>query len=307
MNEADTISYLRRHEIDPAKWDACIESAPNGLIYAHSFYLDIMARHWDALVLGDYEAVLPLTWNKKWGIYYLYQPAFTASLGVFGKSITKNRIHSFLNAIPKKFKLIEIALNSGNEIPLQTKNIIFRKNYVLNLNKPYAELLNAYRENHLRNISKAKQTGCSIRKNIALDEIIQLKREFLSARNREKDADYENFKKLYTHLKSQNSALTYAAVSAKGQLLASCVFFFSHHRAYYILASNHPESKRVGASPFLIDSFIQEHSGQNQVLDFEGSDIHSLAFFYSGFGAQEENYPFLKLNRLPCCIRWIKN
>ena len=64
------------------------------------------------LCLNDYEAVMPLTWNKKYGFYYLYQPAFTASLGVFGKNIDEQLVEEFLEAIPAKFKLIEISLNS---------------------------------------------------------------------------------------------------------------------------------------------------------------------------------------------------
>ena len=65
MTTGDQIKYLQHKEIDKAKWDACIEQAPNGLIYSYSWYLDAMSKHWDALVLKDYEAVMPLTWNKK--------------------------------------------------------------------------------------------------------------------------------------------------------------------------------------------------------------------------------------------------
>jgi len=67
MAENGAIQYLTNHEIDKVKWDECINSASNGLIYAYSFYLDHMSKHWDALVLGDYNAVMPLTWNKKYG------------------------------------------------------------------------------------------------------------------------------------------------------------------------------------------------------------------------------------------------
>ena len=34
---------------------------------------------WDALVLDDYAAVMPLTWRRKYGTRYLYQPAFTTA------------------------------------------------------------------------------------------------------------------------------------------------------------------------------------------------------------------------------------
>ena len=81
----DTIRYLRHEEIDKEKWDRCIDNAPNGLIYAYSYYLDAMSTHWDGIVSGDYQSVFPLTWNKKYGIKYLYQPFLTAQLGIFGE------------------------------------------------------------------------------------------------------------------------------------------------------------------------------------------------------------------------------
>ena len=109
------IHYLTYRQIDKTKWDACIDNAPNGLVYAYSYYLDSMAKNWDALVLSagpdtstEYEAVMPLTWNKKYGIHYLYQPAFTACLGVFGKNITVDMLNRFLLAIPPRFKYWDI-------------------------------------------------------------------------------------------------------------------------------------------------------------------------------------------------------
>ena len=55
------IAYLSNKNIDKQKWDRCIDMASNGLIYAYSFYLDAMSKHWDALILNDYEIVMPLT------------------------------------------------------------------------------------------------------------------------------------------------------------------------------------------------------------------------------------------------------
>ncbi|MGZ3950491.1 MAG: hypothetical protein ACXVBZ_03805, partial [Flavisolibacter sp.] len=78
------IYYKRRHEVEIDKWDRCISGSSNGLIYAYSYYLDATADNWDALVLNDYQAVMPLPWRKKFGVFYLYQPSFAAQLGVFG-------------------------------------------------------------------------------------------------------------------------------------------------------------------------------------------------------------------------------
>jgi hypothetical protein len=101
-------------------------------------------------------------------------------------------------------------------------------------------------------------------------------------------------------------SITYGVLSAKKELVASCVFLYSHKRAYYILVGNHPDGRTVGASHALIDAFIKDHAGKDMVLDFEGSDIRNLAFFYSSFGAKEENFAGVKLNRLPFYLKWMK-
>jgi hypothetical protein len=307
MSDDFNIQYLSFNEIDKTKWDKCIDEADNGLIYGYSFYLDHMARHWDGLVLNDYDAIMPVTWNKKYGIYYLYQAPFTACLGVFGKNLTRAVIEKFIKAIPKKFKLIEISLNHGNVFSSAPGFLISRINYILWLNKSYTQLYNAYRENHQRNIQKSLQAGCSVKKNIAVEDVIELNKQQMKDIAQSTQGDYDRFKKLYEFLSNQNKAITYGIVSNQNELLASCVFFFSHNRAYYIMVGNHPEGRNTGASHALIDAFIKDHADQDLILDFEGSDIESLALFYNGFGAMREIYPAIRWNRLPWYLKWLKS
>jgi len=306
MEAGNHIQYLSHKEIDKTKWDACIEQASNGLIYPYSFYLDAMAKQWDALVLNDYEAIMPLTWNRKYGFYYLYQPAFTASLGIFGSQVNEHLVSSFLDAIPLKFRLIEVALNHQNNFPSVINGYYPRSNYTLDLNKPYEEIFKTYRESHKRNMTKAMQLGGKLTREINVDEIIKLNEEQLKHIGGTKTQDYTNFKNLYIFLKSKDAAKTYAIMGSRNNILASAIFFFSHNRAYYIMVGNHPDGKTIGASHALIDAFIKDHAGQDLILDFEGSDIRNLAFFYSSFGAKEEIYPALKINKLPFYIKWLK-
>mgnify|MGYP005608752309 FL=1 len=56
----ESIQYFSYQQIDKKKWDNCIAAAGNGLLDACSGYLDSMAVHGDALVLKDYEMVMPL-------------------------------------------------------------------------------------------------------------------------------------------------------------------------------------------------------------------------------------------------------
>lgn len=306
MADTGNIQYISRQNIDTTKWDACIDNASNGLIYAYSFYLDHMARRWDALVLNDYEAVMPLTWNKKYGFCYLYQPPFVACSGVFGNNITASTVTKFLDAVPQKFKLIEISLNQGNFFFNQDKPLLIKDNFILPLDKSYDELYNNYRDNIKRNIKRSIQSGCYFKTNIPVNDIINLNKEQLRHLVSLTDADYENFRLLYEGLLSKKMAITYGIYGSNNELLSSCAYFFSHNRAYYILVGNHPNGKTLGASHYLIDRFIADNCRKDLSLDFEGSDIRNLAFFYSSFGAMAEKYPALRINNLPWWVKWMK-
>ena len=87
MQKQSVIQYLPHAQINKTKWDACIAAAPNGLIYAHSWYLDEIIETWDALVMNDYESVMPLPYRKKYGVLYLFHPPFVAQLGLFGNEL----------------------------------------------------------------------------------------------------------------------------------------------------------------------------------------------------------------------------
>ena len=300
------VEYILHKDIDKQKWDACIRNAGNSLIYAYSFYLDAMAKNWDALVLNDYGYVMPLTWNKKYGIHYLYQPPFTASLGVFGEKPTAEIVNAFLQSIPSKFKYTDIYLNHANLFVLKNFELYKRVNYVLPLGDTYESLYKNYRDNIKRNIKKSVQLNCVVKKDFAVDKVISIAKEQFKSIGSIADKDYSNFKKLYLHLHKQNRAITYGVFSSAGELLASCVFFTDENRAYYILVGNHPNGKTLGASHALIDAFIKDSAGKKLMLDFEGSDIRNLAFFYSSFGAKEENYPGLKINKLPAVLKLLK-
>ena len=306
MNESRTIQYLKKEQIDKTKWDACLERAANGLIYGYSYYLDTMAANWDALVYNDYEFIMPLTWKSKWGIKYLYQPFITAQLGIFGNQLTTAIRDRFIAAIPAQFKYIDIALNFGNVQDAPHPFSFPRNNFTLDLNKHYETIYNQYNENTKRNIKKCNQLAGFVRKNIDVDKIISLAVAQMKVQGQESSDNISRFKKLYQILSEKGMATNYSVCLHEEDIAASAVFFYSHQRAYYVLVGNATSGRDSGASHALIDAFIKDHAGKKIILDFEGSDIASLAAFYKGFGAGNEPYPALKINRLPFYLKWLK-
>lgn len=218
------IQYLLHQQINKTKWDDCVSNAANGLLYACSGYLDSMVQQWNALVLNDYEMVMPLPCRKKAGISYLFQPSITPALGIFGNGITGEIGIEFLNSIPKQFKLWDLSFNSSNKIVYTGGTIVARNNFVLNLNDSYNQLRQNYSENIQRNIAKAVKSGCVVKKDISFDDVAAIcKREFPKFTQVE-DGLFEMLHKVYKTYKAD--AKMYGVFSNEGTLLASAIFLF---------------------------------------------------------------------------------
>ena len=108
------IQYVQSNDVDREKWDHCIASAPNSLIYNTSIYLDMMADHWNAVIVGDYEAVMPLPWRRKWFIRYHYHVPFIAQNGLTG-NFSPETSKQVAKVALKKIGYGDLLLNYGNE------------------------------------------------------------------------------------------------------------------------------------------------------------------------------------------------
>ena len=96
-----------------------------------------------------------------------------------------------------------------------------------------------------RNIAKAFQLGCSVSKEIPVDEIIKFEKEngqHLLLRKKIVLIDLIKLLKIIRYAK------TYGVYHCSDKLLSSCVFFFFQNSAYYMMVGNHPEGKEFGAS-----------------------------------------------------------
>jgi hypothetical protein len=303
------ISYRCHKEIDAVRWDECILNSVNRLPYACSWFLDIVSPGWDALVMNDYEAVLPLTHNRKFGIRYLYQPYFAQQLGVFSHDhLTVSMVDKFLQAIPEKFLYIHLHLNSMNKVGSGPWSLVPRLNHELDLIAEYDQIFNKYNQNTRRNLRKALESDISVRRKIEPDELITL---FSENYGRKEDAlkfrHYEMLRTLMNHSLRHTFSIATGAFLPDGTLCAGIFLLRDHDRFIYLLAATDQNARENGAMTLLVDRFIKEHSGQPLILDFEGSSDPNVARFYKGFGAQESVFHELVINRLPAGIRWVHN
>jgi hypothetical protein len=301
------IQYLKHNEIDKKKWDNAIDLSINNLIYAYSWYLDIVSPQWCALIEEDYTSVMPLIGNRKYGIDYLFPPYFAQQLGVFSKhKITKEKVDDFLNAIPAQYKFIEVNLNTKNTFELPEFNSKKSINIELCLESPYEILNKKFSEDTKRNIKKAVKHNIELKKQVEPAEIISIFRKNTGKKiSNLKDTNYKVLLRLINTCIDKGYAETWGAYS-EGKLCAGVVWLIKDNRSIFLFSATNPLAKKTGAMFFLINNFIREYAEKKITLDFEGSNLPGLARFYTGFGSEEYVYLQIKKNNLPKLIRWMK-
>ena len=308
------IRYFTHNQIDTQRWDECIEQSPDALVYAWSWYLDVVHPDWEALVEDDYETVMPLAGGKKFGINYLFQPFFTQKFGVFGKNkVSEGKIEEFLETIPEQFKFAEIKIggtclkgvNGGTLKGFKAINGLngfkaaaTHRNIELELNQDYSVIAANYNSNTKRNLAKAQKQGLTIIEDAEPSAVIELFRK-----NRGKeikhwgDKEYNRLLSLVEAAKNHDSCLVLGVKNADNQIVAGAFFMTSHNKIVFLFSGADESNKDNHALTFLIDNVIERFGGSDKILDFEGSDNDGLARFYMGFGGKETTYQGIRFNR----------
>ena len=286
------INYKRHKEIDFKKWDNCIESAINRNIYATTWYLDLVCKNWDALILNDYEAVMPLPWNKKWGVKYIAQPMFCQQLGVFHHS-KKLDVDDFIKSIPKSFLYVNMNLNTLNgKSKFSVKE---NTNYELLL-KDHDTLRKGYSKSHLKNLRRATRHELVIANPCdTADEFSKSKRnlalDFMTSKQFELEHDI-----VQTSLAFSKGEIF--SVEGNDGICCSVFVLCGSKRLFLLSSYSNEESRKKGAYFFLLDYIFSLERFKGYVFDFEGSNLDGVAQINDGFGAEITKYHTVKFNFL---------
>ncbi len=297
------IKFFRHSEIDRKQWDKCIQHSLCGHIYGMSWYLDLVAPGWGALVKDQYRAVMPLPIRSKFGIYYVFQPLFAQQLGVYSSENTDpDLLLEFILAIPPFIRYIDTNLNFSNEIGNLQYNFREQLNYELVLDLPYENLQKKYTLNTRRNIGKSLKYN-KIVDDVEIKDFIHLKKK-----NPTHNSSATYYKWLSNMIKNiQQKKLGFIPGARIDKQLEAAALFLKHkHRIYYLIAVSGEKAKASRAMFGVMDHVLKKYAGSGKVLDFEGSNIPGIARFFEGFGASSCKYYKLNINRLPLWLRIFK-
>jgi hypothetical protein len=305
------LHHISRLDIDDIRWNNCLDNAINSRIYAYTWYLDAVCDgQWAAFVWGDYEAIMPLPYNRKLlGVKQIYPPFYTQQLGIFyGADFDILYLSAFWAALPKMAYLANIRLNSHNTINLPTAfKITTHPNHLLDLQLAYADLHRNFNSGLQRRLRQAAKRNFVLDENVGYDDWAQLYLQYQAPK-------MTDFKPSILQL---GAGVMAAAVHAErgrwlglrnatGDLVCVLFLLIGNDRIVKLASATTPEGRQTAAYHWLVNLVIAEYAEQPYLLDFEGSSIAGIAEFNESFGAQPEIYYTLHYNGLPPFLRWLK-
>ncbi len=296
------IQFVNNKDIDPEKWNQTVDNALFSTVFCHYELLGQLTQPntWHALVQGDYEAVMPLPTRKKWGIPYIYTPFFLPQMGIFAPgTVSIEQTKAFMDAIPEKYAVADIILNTGNRTDCPTAMLT---SHELKLQASYEALRAGYAHNTQRNIKDAERQQVRIRfQEPVVENVIRLFRE-----NRGKEHsvhfgpdDYDRLVTIAKALNEQDALLTASARTTDGDLAGGALFVRDGKRLWFWFSGRDYLYAAQKPMFLLLDAVIREHAASNLTLDFNGSINPNVARMYQSFGGVPYPVPLVSIIHKP--------
>ncbi|MDL2297421.1 GNAT family N-acetyltransferase [Bacteroidales bacterium OttesenSCG-928-E04] len=300
---------LENRFINKELWNRSVENSSFPTIFADYDILTLASPGWKALVLGEYEYVMPLPTKAKLGVKYVYTPFFMSQLGIFSKNeITPEVTMLFFNSIPYIYRQIDLLLAPGNYSDNSLINPIEMHTYQMRLNRPYVLLEQRFSENTKRNIKAAEKAGLTYTTQLSVGEVIGL---FKNGRGKDKSIRYN--KKDYRLLEemagcaSKKGMLDIVGVrDDEGRLLAGALFLRDYQCIRFWFSGRDYRFPEKKAMFFLLNEYLKVNEKQDLLFDFNGSMNENVARFYKGFGGEQCSFPFVNLRRYSYLSPFIK-
>jgi len=281
------IELVAYEDIDKELYDRCVKGSDDFRICATSSYLDATAQNWDALVYKDFKAVMPVPRRRKYGLNYVFTPAFVQQLGVFSsEEVSAELEDNFYKNLRSRFILVDYAFHSGSCPKGAWQE---RMNYTLSLDKDYQDLFRSFNTNRKRIITKGfdklklekSQEPAYFLKHLDQTDLGYVPDPpLIEALNRLIDCNPET-------IRTWN-------VYHEDHWIGGLLWLKDHRRITYLFPVANKKGKDLDATTCILHNLIREHQSTDLLLDFEGSMIPGVARFYKSFGARTETYYFMK-------------
>lgn len=298
------VRFVPQEEIDQLKWNSCVHFAPNGHIYGYRWFLDQTARHWDGLVEGDYQSVMPLPYAS---VFYqrqaLQQPELIRELAIYSvRALSPARVKAFWDAVPEVYQTIELVME-----PLsRPRRDNFQQTplpggvHFLDLSANYEAIAEQYGASLREQLEHAEDSDLLPVSSLKPERIAEFYKSQVRQTARQ-EWIFHGLQRIMYQVLHRGWGFASALQDRGGKLQAAAFFIYSHGKVMAFVATESATGKQQAALAQLLDLFIRSHAGRPLMLDFQAVP-NELAAKFGGY--TEDRYRVVQDTR-PEWMRWL--
>lgn len=282
------LQKIKRKDLNVEKYSKSLSDSLNYRIYAEVWYLDILTDgKWECWIFGDYEVVMPVPLQFKFGIKFVIMPIYCQQLGVFYKEEISDELFKEFERKIHQYRVRSYCFNEENTERYNPEGEK-RVNYILDLNRPYEEIFANYTKHRRKDIRKSERLGVKIIETSSYEYFIE---NILTSYSHLSQYTSEPFlRKFFKEALNHQKLIICNVLDENNSQLAAQIFTISGKRRICLGFARDKEKERHNASAYVIDYLIRNLSHQRFFIDFEGSMNPSIADFMEGFGAKKNFY-----------------
>lgn len=273
-------SWKNQQEIDPKQWDKLVESTTGSSPYAYFFYLDATAIEWEAYIAEDYSFAIPVGVVKKGGLARVYPPLFQGFIEPIGK-MSAFDFKEFENSLLKRYKKGDLLSKAPvlHTVARTTYSYQELDSSVFKLKSLAKRMINRFvKEDY------TVKTGVDSREltDFIVEQLAKKLKIYTSK-------DVNHFYNLVDAAQKEGKLYTLAAFQGT-KLKAGLIGIYSKNELLYLKGAADKEAMKSGAMYALMNELIAEGHSKSLRINFGGSKVESIRFFYQRFNGQDVSY-----------------
>lgn len=282
------IRRLRYNEIDFKRYAECLENSEQIKYSASKIFLDVTGKQcWELLVYGDYEAVMPIPYVKKYGIKIVCNPMLCQQLGIFSKKDDSSVNEKFLDFLNRNYLVRIYKFNDSNQFVSKIKQ---KKNFLIHPDS-YEKVFAKYSPKRKRKLRLDRDVlpVCNI-KSVSFNDAKSFIE--LNMLGLDKEEDLSGFLRIFERFYELGS-LQFTAFYYQDKII-NMIATYKDVRTVALLGTfNDKEYVKISGASILIDDMIKQNI-DTHIFDFEGGDIPNIEEFFRGFRPDLKPYGFVE-------------
>jgi lipid II:glycine glycyltransferase (peptidoglycan interpeptide bridge formation enzyme) len=309
--------YLKHKDINFQLWDECISRSTNGVVYACSWYLNIVSPGWHALVKmqgNEYKLVFPVTHFKKFGFSYIKQPDFANELGIFGNEllITEKDLSEVIDILKAKFKLISSYIfNVSNSHYFKNRFLDIKVEEVthfrLKVDKDPKDIVANFEKYTRKNIRQALKQNLQISDEDYIEDLILMFKENTADRiyGGVSEIQYKILTRLYQEASRRRLGLT-LMVKHYSKNIGGVFLLEFKNTIYYLFSTVNEEGRLRNANSLIIYKILENKDSNCLFLDFGAAGSEGVRNYKRNLSTEEIKCYQISYNNLPSILKFLK-